>query len=55
MTLRTCSIDIIPIAYSGDCVSIPAFIFESLAIFFCSPSCSDANNRMLNELLGTIV
>jgi hypothetical protein len=33
----------------------PAFIFELLAIFFGSPQDSDSNNRMLNDMLGTIV
>jgi len=34
---------------------LPASIFESLTIFFGSPQCRDAINRMLNEMLGTIV
>jgi len=55
MTLRLCLIDIIQ-SLSRVIVSVlPAFIFESLAIFFGSPQYSDANNRMLDEMLGTIV
>jgi len=55
MTLRLCSIafrslNLVDVSF------LPTFIYESLVIFFGSPpQCSDANNRMLNEMLGTVV
>jgi len=55
MTLRLCLFDIIGLL-SLDIVSgLRGFIFESLVILLSSPQCSDANNRMLNEMLVTIV
>jgi hypothetical protein len=53
MTLRLYSIDIIRSLSRVIVSGIPAFIFESLFIFFGSPKCSDATSRMLNEMLGT--
>jgi len=55
MTLRPYSIDIIRSLSRVIVSGLPAFILESLVIFFGSPYCSDANSRMLNEMLGTIV
>jgi len=55
MTLRLCSIDISR-SLSRVIVSVlPGYIVESLPLFFGSPQCSDANNRMMNEMLGTVV
>jgi len=55
MSLRLCSIDIIR-SLSWVIVSgFPALILESLVIFFDSPQCSNANSRMMNEMLGTII
>jgi len=54
VTLRLCSIAFRSL--NGVNVSVlPTFIFESLVIFFGSPLCSNANDRMWNEMLGTIV
>jgi len=55
MTLRPCSIDIIQSLSRGIFSGLPAFIFESLVIFFGSSQCSDANSRMVKQMLGTIV
>ena len=55
MTLRLCSIDIIRLLSRVIVSSLPSCIFESLIILIDSPECSDANSRMLNETLGTIV
>jgi len=54
MTLRLCSIAFRSLNRVNVFV-LPTFIFESLVIFFGSPQRSDANDRMLNEMLGTIV
>jgi len=55
MTLRPCSIDIIRSLSRVIVSGLPAFIFESLAIFCGSPQCSDSPSRMLNEMVGGIV
>ena len=55
MTLKLCSIDIMRLVSSVIASVVPAFIFSSLTDFFGSPYCSDAHNRMLNEMLCTIV
>jgi len=55
MTARLSSIGIIRLPGRVSVLVLDAFIFESLAIFFGSPQCSDANNKMLTEMLGTIV
>jgi len=54
MTLRLCSI-VFRLLNRVNVSVLLTFIFESLVIFFGSPLCSDADNRMLNEMLGTIV
>jgi hypothetical protein len=54
-TLRLCSIVIIRSLSRVIVSDLPVVIFESLVIFFGSPECSDANSRMFNVMLGTIV
>jgi hypothetical protein len=55
MTLKLCLIDINQSPSWVIVLVFPVFIGESLAIFFGSSKCSDANKKLLNEMVGTII